>query len=774
MIIDSNITIGYTLTSIEKQTFKDYEVIIVDDGSTEWNSRSTLLQLFHQYSKQFNITILFEQNNLGLSNSRNSGISIAQGTWILPLDSDDAIHPTFLEKSFKYLNNTSSSNNDNEIIISDLIGFVENSNNVINNNNNSSSGSNIEIIRHWSIPNWNRESLRETNLLHCSAIYKKSLWKSINGYNSALWFGWEDWDFWLRADRSIKSKSRKEINTSNNNNTNDNINAIIIDDDDDNNNSGLKPIIIREDLFMYREKPGMHSFCSENSLLCHAMFQTLHPNEYSYHQILVSHKTIGLSASKIYLPLIRKIEQFPDIPILHLWLGLCHEYYHRDIIKAKSEYIISQKLDDNQGNKLEWQSGLLKVLVDRGTENFDESKHSPLKKNVVIESDEYRKIPFSLGDRGIGEGVKSQVDTYCRNETKYMKEGELCDEKIHLVDYECTFSTYCPDDYQNKSRVCTKYLTFDEYCNPDSPSYQQCFPETMTCDKTTRKCKLKGYLGAGEQCKDSSECNGGMQCNEGKCKLSVIQQCTKDTGCEFGYYCDISRVSSIENKCKPYKQLGQACSDHDECPYDCTCEGFPSRTCRKSFSLISGEKCSTSNNMLRRPDPRGGCDIGQNLWCDTEVYICRDANLLYQLPPNNCSRKGCAANEYLSFPATCACQESFSYNKGECVPNVNMNQKCKDFVFKVAKCAVDNKCPTIYNPSYKSCLFQSCGHLICGDNPCLSSYYKDNLFLGSYLAYKCTNPYTGESMSAGSTISPLAPITLILSILLYFTFNLIF
>ena len=68
----------------------DYEIIIVNDGSTD-NSAN----LINLYAKQSNI-IIINQENLGLSAARNAGIKIAKGEYIWIVDSDDWIEPGIL------------------------------------------------------------------------------------------------------------------------------------------------------------------------------------------------------------------------------------------------------------------------------------------------------------------------------------------------------------------------------------------------------------------------------------------------------------------------------------------------------------------------------------------------------------------------------------------------------------------------------------------------------------------------------------------------------
>jgi glycosyltransferase involved in cell wall biosynthesis len=78
-------TIIDCLDSVEKQTFRDFEVIIINDGSSDRTG-----DLIAEFSLSSSLKIMtLNQNNLGVSVARNGGMSIAKGLWIAFLDADD-------------------------------------------------------------------------------------------------------------------------------------------------------------------------------------------------------------------------------------------------------------------------------------------------------------------------------------------------------------------------------------------------------------------------------------------------------------------------------------------------------------------------------------------------------------------------------------------------------------------------------------------------------------------------------------------------------------
>ena len=87
-----------SLDSLLDQTYKNLEIIIIDDGSTDGSG-----ELCDEYGEKDTRVVVIHQPNRGISAARNAGLEIFKGDYVAFLDSDDALDSCFVEKSISSL-----------------------------------------------------------------------------------------------------------------------------------------------------------------------------------------------------------------------------------------------------------------------------------------------------------------------------------------------------------------------------------------------------------------------------------------------------------------------------------------------------------------------------------------------------------------------------------------------------------------------------------------------------------------------------------------------
>ena len=93
----------HAIRSVIKQTQKDWELIIIDDGSND-----NTYNIVNKFLRQDSRIVYFYQNNQGLAKARNRGLAIATGAFICFVDSDDELTSHHLEKRLRYMERHSS------------------------------------------------------------------------------------------------------------------------------------------------------------------------------------------------------------------------------------------------------------------------------------------------------------------------------------------------------------------------------------------------------------------------------------------------------------------------------------------------------------------------------------------------------------------------------------------------------------------------------------------------------------------------------------------
>lgn len=105
------------LRSILRQTFRELEILVVDDGSTDSSG-----EICERLSREDERIHVFHQENGGLSAARNTGLKAATGDYVAPVDSDDLLSPDYMEKLLN-----ACVRNDAQVSICDCRGFMQDS-----------------------------------------------------------------------------------------------------------------------------------------------------------------------------------------------------------------------------------------------------------------------------------------------------------------------------------------------------------------------------------------------------------------------------------------------------------------------------------------------------------------------------------------------------------------------------------------------------------------------------------------------------------------------
>jgi hypothetical protein len=166
--------VGQTIESALNQTHRFFEVIVVNDGSTDGS-----LNVAKRYGDRI---ILIDQQNAGLNASRNAGARVSTGTFLLPLDADDWIEPTYLEKTIPLMTEGIG------VVSTDMDIFGEVSRADI-------SG---EVNRLQPIGRPTLEIQKWANTMPCCSLIRRTAFNQAGGYSARPDIqAYGDWNLWI-------------------------------------------------------------------------------------------------------------------------------------------------------------------------------------------------------------------------------------------------------------------------------------------------------------------------------------------------------------------------------------------------------------------------------------------------------------------------------------------------------------------------------------------------------------------------------------------------
>ncbi len=156
------------VANLAEQTFRDFEIVIVNNGSTEQETLDTLKRL------ESAVRVIHQENRY-LPGARNRGFKEARAEIVLPLDCDDRLEPAFLGETLAALQGARED-----------VGFVFTHMRL--------TGAVEGIFR----THCNRfDQLFLNHMAYC-LLTKKSAWQRIGGYDETMRDGTEDWEFNIR------------------------------------------------------------------------------------------------------------------------------------------------------------------------------------------------------------------------------------------------------------------------------------------------------------------------------------------------------------------------------------------------------------------------------------------------------------------------------------------------------------------------------------------------------------------------------------------------
>ena len=170
-------TLQEALDSLYAQTYQDFEIILCDDGSKD-NTYELALENQKQHS---NIVLLKNPHNMGLNQTLNNCLAVAQGEYIARMDGDDLCDPTRFEKQVKFLDEHS----EYAIVSSPMLYFDENG---VFGKGRVKEGEALKNVFNTGTP-----------FCHAPCMVRKEAYDKVNGYTvDKRLLRVEDYELWVK------------------------------------------------------------------------------------------------------------------------------------------------------------------------------------------------------------------------------------------------------------------------------------------------------------------------------------------------------------------------------------------------------------------------------------------------------------------------------------------------------------------------------------------------------------------------------------------------
>jgi glycosyltransferase involved in cell wall biosynthesis len=174
-------TLGEAMASILSQTLDDFELIAVDDGSTDGT-----LELLQSWAERDQRVHVIERTHSGIISSLGAGLAACRADYVARMDADDRSHPERLAEQAKYLD----SHPEVDVVSCLVSGFPP-----------EQVREGFRIYIEWlnslvTDEQIKREIFVESPMAHPSVVFRKAQIMRVGGYQEQIWP--EDYDLWLR------------------------------------------------------------------------------------------------------------------------------------------------------------------------------------------------------------------------------------------------------------------------------------------------------------------------------------------------------------------------------------------------------------------------------------------------------------------------------------------------------------------------------------------------------------------------------------------------
>jgi glycosyltransferase involved in cell wall biosynthesis len=183
-VFNAGAALARTIDSVAAQSHRDWEHVLVDDGSTDATTR----RILDDVGRRPGVTVIRTENR-GPAHARNLAITRSRGHYVLPLDADDTLDPDFLARTVSVL--------DAEPAVGLVHPWIR------------LTGGHVGV---WRTGPFTLPALLARCTVHVTCLFRRELWDAVGGFDPAFVETGEDWDFWIRlAARGVVAREVPEV-----------------------------------------------------------------------------------------------------------------------------------------------------------------------------------------------------------------------------------------------------------------------------------------------------------------------------------------------------------------------------------------------------------------------------------------------------------------------------------------------------------------------------------------------------------------------------------